>query len=73
MPEHDGQQPQTPAEDEAEVWPEEMVLALAAYCEQASVPVGEVIVHAFPFGGVRPAVEMLGKLRSGDWPTSSTN
>lgn len=61
---------QQPAE--VEVWPEELVLALAAYCEQANVPQGEVIVHVFPFGGVRQSMEMVGRLRSGEWPSASS-
>ncbi len=65
------QQPQAAGADEKEVYPEELVLALGAYCEQACVPEGEVIVHVFPFGGVRQSVEMLERLRSGDWPSSS--
>eukprot|EP01046_Picozoa_sp_COSAG06_P035437 COSAG06_NODE_3811_length_4884_cov_11.896134_1_plen_76_part_00 len=59
--------------EEAEVWPEELVLALAAYCEQAYVPEGEVVVHVFPFGGVRQSAEMLGRLRKGDWPSASSS
>ena len=61
------------AVEEAEVWPEELVLALAAYCEQAYVPEGEVVVHVFPFGGVRQSAEMLGRLRRGDWPSASSS
>lgn len=68
---HDTQHPSSVVE--VEVWPEELVLALAAYCEQACVPEGEVIVHVFPFGGVKQSVEMLGRLRTGDWPSSSTH
>eukprot|EP01043_Picozoa_sp_COSAG02_P043909 COSAG02_NODE_3866_length_6121_cov_318.011956_2_plen_482_part_00 len=70
---HDTQLPQAVGVDEMEVWPEELVLALAAYCEQACVPEGEVTVHVFPFGGVRQSVEMLRRLRTGDWPSSSTH
>ena len=56
---------------ETEAWPEELVLALAAYCEQAAVPEGEVCVHVLPFGGVAQSLEMLGRLRRGDWPSIS--
>jgi hypothetical protein len=37
-----------PAESEVEVWPEELVLALAAYCEQHNTAAGEIVLHVFP-------------------------
>ena len=57
--------------DEMEAWPEAAVLALAAYCEQACVPEGEVFLHVLPFGGVPQSVDMLARLRRGDWPPIS--
>jgi hypothetical protein len=48
--------------------PEELVLGLAAFCARSDVTAGEVVLHVFPFGGVRAGVEMLSKLRDGTWP-----
>jgi hypothetical protein len=44
------------------------VLGLAAFCARSDVTAGEVVLHVFPFGGVRAGVEMLSKLRDGTWP-----
>ena len=58
--------------DGAPVWPEELVLALAAYCEQAVTAPGEIVLHVFPFGGVRAGVEMVAQLSDGRWPSSES-
>jgi hypothetical protein len=54
------------------VLPEEMVLAIAAYCEQAAIPDGEVVLHFFPFGGVAKSVELIAELVGGAWPVSNS-
>lgn len=50
------------------VWPEELVLALAGYCDREQVPLGEVVLHVFPFGGLQLAFELTTKLSEGTWP-----
>jgi 5,10-methylenetetrahydrofolate reductase len=50
------------------VLPEEIVLALAAYCEQAAIPDGEVVLHFFPFGGVAKCTQLITDLAGGAWP-----
>jgi hypothetical protein len=58
---------------EAAVWPEELVLALAAYCEQSQSLPGEIVLHVYPFGGVRDSTEMLKRLSAGTWPSAETS
>ena len=50
------------------VWPTELVLALAEYCELNSVPEGEVRLHVYPFGGLDSAQQLASGLMSGSWP-----
>jgi len=50
------------------VWPEELVLALAGYCDREKVAPGEVVLHLFPFGGLPLTFELTRKLRDGTWP-----
>ena len=54
------------------VWPEELVLALAHYCEKVHAAPGEIVLHVFPFGGARQGVDMIEQLRKGAWPSSET-
>lgn len=53
-------------------WPDEVVLAVAAYCERERVLPGEVALHVFPFGGLRRAMDLLAALRGGSWPPLAT-
>ena len=55
------------------MWPEELVLSLAAYCGRAEVEPGEVVTHVFPFGGVRAGVRMIGAMAEGSWPSSDAS
>lgn len=50
------------------IWPEEMVLALAAFCERERLPEGEVVLHFYPFGGMARTFELTSMLKEGTWP-----
>jgi hypothetical protein len=56
------------AADEPLVWPEELVLALAAYAEREALKEGELVCHFYPFGGVAHGLQLLADLASGTWP-----
>jgi len=56
------------SEGSGDVWPEELVLALAAYCERDGVTAGEVALHFFPFGGLPKTLELTSSLSDGSWP-----
>jgi hypothetical protein len=58
----------TTQDSKAVLCPEELVLAIAAYCERAAVPAGEVVLHFFPFGGVSRSTQLIQELRHGTWP-----
>lgn len=53
------------------VWPDELVLALAAYCEREGLADGEVMLHFFPFGGLARTFELISQLQAGSWPRPS--
>lgn len=48
--------------------PQELILALAAFCERERVPRGEVALHFFPFGGLPRTLQLTASLRKGTWP-----
>ncbi|CAE8583237.1 unnamed protein product [Polarella glacialis] len=50
------------------VSPEDILLSLAAHCEQEGIPSGEITALIFPFGGLPHSLEMAGGLRNGSWP-----
>ena len=52
----------------AVVEPEELCLALAAYCERERLGAGEVVLHLYPFGGVESGLRMLQRMADGVWP-----
>merc|ERR1719414_908380 len=52
------------------VWPDELVLALAAYCEREGLADGEVMLHFFPFGGLARTFELISQLQAGSWLSS---
>lgn len=51
-----------------EVLPEELVQALAAYCEEEQLGADEVALHFFPFGGLAGTLHLAARLRNGTWP-----
>jgi len=53
------------------VWPEDLVLSLAAYCEHEHVVPGDVSLHFFPFGGLVKTFELTSQLCNGTWPLLS--
>lgn len=53
------------------VWPEDLVLSLAAYCEHEHVAPGDVSLHFFPFGGLAKTFDLTSQLSKGTWPTLS--
>lgn len=52
-----------------EVLPEELVQALAAYCEEEQLGADEVALHFFPFGGLAETLRLAAGLRNGTWPS----
>lgn len=51
------------------VWPEDLVLSLAAYCEHEHVAPGDVSLHFFPFGGLAKTFDLTSQLSKGTWPS----
>ena len=51
-----------------EAMPDELALALAAYCEREQTDPGEIVLHWFPFGGWERCVALMGRMRDGAWP-----
>lgn len=56
------------AYDDTEATPEELALAIAAYCEREQTAAGEVVLHWFPFGGWERCLALVGQMRDGTWP-----
>jgi hypothetical protein len=64
--------------EEVDVWPEELVYALARYCEEhsdsddsdehGSGGGSSIRLHVFPFGGLPKALAMIHDLTEGRWP-----
>jgi len=50
------------------VWPEETVLALAAFCNHVQAPEGEIGLSFYPFGGLSKTFELASTLQRGTWP-----
>lgn len=53
------------------VWPEELVLALAAFCASECIDEHELVLHFYPFGGLARTFELTSSLRDGTWPILS--
>jgi len=48
--------------------PDEIALALAAYCAREKTAPGEIVLHWFPFGGWEKCLSLIGDMRDGSWP-----
>lgn len=53
------------------VWPEELVITLATFCDRENTSPGEVTLHFFPFGGLAKTFDLISKLQDGSWPKLS--
>jgi hypothetical protein len=52
-----------------DVWPGEVVAALAHYCEAEGVGAQEVRLHLYPFGGMKKAAALARALADGSFPS----